>query len=99
MKVCKHAQIWSKLHLLQSKFGSIQFWIVFPQFAQLTQNAVRTSDGAQALNIRRWIGIRLVPLGTLLFSMLGHLLAASETFSDEYVKILWLTESPFSSGK
>ena len=35
MKVCKHAQIWSKLLPLRSKFGSIQFWIVSPQFAQL----------------------------------------------------------------
>ena len=35
MKVCKHAQIWSKLCPLRSKFGSIQFWIASPQFAQL----------------------------------------------------------------
>ena len=35
MKVCKHAQIWSKLRPLRSKFGSIQFWIVSPQLAQL----------------------------------------------------------------
>ena len=47
----------------------------------------------------RWIGISLVPLGTQLSGMLGRLLAASETFSDGYVKILWLTESPFSSGE
>ena len=35
IKFCKHAQIWSKLRPLWSKFGSIQFWIVSPQFAQL----------------------------------------------------------------
>ena len=35
MKVCKHAQIWSKLSPLRSKFGLIQFWIVSPQFAEL----------------------------------------------------------------
>ena len=35
MNVCKHAQIWSKLRPLQSKFGLIQFWIVSPHFAQL----------------------------------------------------------------
>ena len=40
-----------------------------------------------------------MPLATLLSGMLGRLLAASETFSDGYVKILRLTESLFSSGE
>ena len=38
IKVCQHAQIWSKLRPLRSKFGSIQFWIVSPQFAQLNSH-------------------------------------------------------------
>ena len=50
-------------------------------------------------HLNRWIGISLVPLATLLSGMLGRLLAASETFSDGYVKILWLTDSLFSSGE
>ena len=40
-----------------------------------------------------------MPLATLLSGMLGRLLAASERFSDGYVKIMWLTESLFSSGE
>ena len=40
-----------------------------------------------------------MPLATLLSGMLGRLLAASETISDRNVKIMWLTESPFSSGE
>ena len=40
-----------------------------------------------------------MPLATLLSGMLGRLLAASDTFSDEYVKIMWLTDSLFSSGE
>ena len=47
----------------------------------------------------RWIGISLVPLATLLSGMLDRLLVASETFRDGYVKVLWQTESPFSSGE
>ena len=40
-----------------------------------------------------------MPLATLLSGMLDRFLAASETFSDGYVKILWLTESLFASGE
>ena len=43
--------------------------------------------------------MNLVSIATLLSGMLGRLLAASETFSDGYVKILWLTESLFLGGE